>query len=88
MASEAASDPAPGSVRQYEARHSIVASRGSQADRRASHANSSIIQAHMLWRGEGGGILGNDCWCEKRDWKISDLIDDKIIAFLVLKTCS
>ena len=57
MASEAASDPAPGSVRQYEARHSIVASRGSQADRRASHANSSIIHAHMLWRGEGGGYL-------------------------------
>ena len=45
----AASDPAPGSVRQYEAIESRLAIAGAKRRRRSSEPNRSTIQAAMLW---------------------------------------
>ena len=44
-----ASDPEPGSVKQYEAILSIVTSFGSHAARCSSLPNESIIHEHILW---------------------------------------
>src|SRR5262245_12456423 len=47
--SAAASDPDPGSVRQYEAILAPEVSCGSHCARCSSLPNESIIHAHMLW---------------------------------------
>lgn len=45
---EAASDPAPGSVKQYEAKCSMLTSLGRISWRNSSLPNVSTIHAHML----------------------------------------
>mmetsp|Transcript_13273 Transcript_13273/g.33852 ORF Transcript_13273/g.33852 Transcript_13273/m.33852 type:complete len:250 (+) Transcript_13273:562-1311(+) len=58
VASDAASDPAPGSVRQYEAKYSMLASLGTSAARTAGLPNESTIQHTMLWMLMYADVLG------------------------------